>query len=109
MAGSAGRDEGSGARRGRRGRLWRFTVAIRRLGATATSGRWEAARFVRRRRERHRDGRESCGTPRLLMRRHIRPIGQRFAVERNLLYTKEKLHSRGRTTRGVRETRGKSP
>ena len=29
----------------------------------------------------------------LFMRRHIRPIGQRFAVERNSLYARVKLHS----------------
>ena len=58
--------------------------------ARGTAGRWGSGAGIAE--ECGEDLWETCGTPRLLMRRHIRPIGQPFAVERNSLYTTEKLH-----------------
>jgi hypothetical protein len=44
--------------------------------------RWEA----------HREARKTSRTPLFFMRRHIGPIGQRFAVERKSVYTPLTLH-----------------
>jgi hypothetical protein len=104
--------DGKGSRPFRR-RPWQAVAASEMAGSWGERQRVRAsdgvrARFVRetrgRRRERHLDARETPETPRLLMRRHTCPIGQRFAVERRLLYTQVKLH-RATWTPGPRTLR----